>query len=336
MDFAKALGVNGRRDGYIEDNDYIITWAVGHLVELLEPQEYDSKWKKWSLDTLPVIPESFQYKPISKTKKQLSIIRKLLQDKSIEKVVIATDAGREGEVIARTILLVCGYNNRNRLYRFWSSLALTPSVIKEGMIDPKPAAEYDRLWSAGQSRQIADWLVGMNVTRAATVTLNDLYSVGRVQTAVLALLVDRRRARENFKPVPYWLLQVQFSNEKGEWLGTWFKERETHFDKKSEAEKILSKVSHQTGVVLSAAKEKKLLPPPLLYSLTDLQQDANRRFGFSAQQTLDLAQTLYEKMKCLSYPRTDSKVLGKKKRRYGKENYRNTGAGISSTFCEHR
>ncbi len=311
-DFAKALGVNANRDGFMENGDYIITWAVGHLVELLEPHDYDAKWKKWNLDTLPVIPDSFQYKPIAKTKKQFSIIKRLLKDRSLERITIATDAGREGEVIARTILLASGFKQQKRLVRFWSSLALTDQAVKEGMASAKPIAEYDRLWHAGQSRQIADWLVGMNVTRAATVSMNDLFSVGRVQTAVLALLVDRRRERERFKPKPYWLLPVRFSNEKGTWLGTWFKGKQTRFDKKEDAERIQAKILHQTGAVLSVDKQKKKQPPPLLYSLTDLQQDGNKKFGFSAKKTLDIAQALYEKMKCLSYPRTDSKVLGAK------------------------
>ncbi|MBN2327754.1 MAG: topoisomerase C-terminal repeat-containing protein, partial [Candidatus Omnitrophica bacterium] len=196
--------------------------------------------------------------------------------------------------------------------RFWSSLALTPEVIHEGMSSLRPLADYDRLWKAGQSRQCADWLVGMNITRAATVTMQDLFSVGRVQTAVLALLVDRRRERESFKPQPYWLLAAQFSNEKGQWRGIWFKDKQTRFENKEDAEKIAAKIAGQTGAVLSVKKQKKRQPPPLLFSLTDLQQDANKKFGMTAQETLTVAQKLYEERKCLSYPRTDSKVLGVK------------------------
>ena len=312
MDFAKALSIQGKQDGYIENNDYTIVWAVGHLVELFEPQEYDSKWKKWSLETLPIMPDSFQYKPIAKTKKQFTIIRKLLKRDSFDRIVIATDAGREGEVIARTILFASEFNNQKKIFRFWSSLALTAQVVTNGMKSLKPISDYDRLWKAGQSRQIADWLVGMNFSRAATVSLHDLFTVGRVQTAVLALIVDRRREIDAFKPVPYWLLIVQFTNEKGGWQGTWFHEKQTRFDKKEDAEQILSKILRQTGTVLSVNKQKKRQPPPLLYSLTDLQQDANKKFGFTAQNTLNIAQNLYEKLKCLSYPRTASKVLGAK------------------------
>jgi DNA topoisomerase-3 len=176
----------------------------------------------------------------------------------------------------------------------------------------KPLSQYDRLWRAGLSRQVADWLVGMNGSRAASVRMNDTFSVGRVQTAVLALLVDRRRERENFKPEPYWLLRALFSNKKGSWWGSWFKDTRTRFDGEKEATSILAKIEGETGIVASVKKQKKKQPPPLLYSLTELQRDANRKFGFSARKTLNIAQTLYEDKKCLSYPRTDSKVLGTK------------------------
>ncbi len=312
MDFARALEVKGKKDGYLENEDYIITWAVGHLVELLEPQDYDSKWEKWRLETLPIIPDHFRYKPIAKTKKQLNIIQKLLAKKAFERIVIATDAGREGEVIARSILITSGLKDRGNMHRFWSSQALTHQVIRDGMKSFKPASEYDRLWRAGQSRQIADWLVGMNGSRAATIKMKDLFTVGRVQTAVLALLVDRRRERENFKPEPYWLLRSRFSNDKGSWWGTWFKDDQTRFVSEKEARNVLSQVVDQTGTVLSVKKQKKKQPPPFLYSLTDLQQDANKKFGLSAQNTLKIAQALYEKKKCLSYPRSDSRVLGSK------------------------
>jgi len=311
-DFAGALKVRGNRDGYMENEDYIITWAVGHLVELLEPDDYDEKWKKWRMDTLPVIPDQFRYKPIPKTEKQLGIIRKLLTRKEIENIVIATDAGREGEVIARTILLFSEFKNADKLKRFWTSQALTPEVVREGMAELSSASEYDRLWRAGQCRQIADWLVGMNGSRAATIRMNDLFTVGRVQTAVLALLSDRRRERENFKPEPYWMLRACFLNDAGTWWGIWFKHDETRFKTEEAASEVRAKILEQTGKVLSVKKQKKKQPPPPLYSLTELQQDANKKFGFSAEQTLNTAQGLYETRKCLSYPRTDSKVLGTK------------------------
>ncbi len=311
-DFASALNVRGQRDGYLEGDDYIITWAVGHLVELLEPEDYDTRWKKWNLGELPIIPEQFKYKPIPRTEKQLGVIKRLLTKTPIDKIVIATDAGREGEVIARTILLFSDVKDDKTLERFWTSQALTPQVVREGIAALKPASEYDRLWKAGQCRQIADWLVGMNGSRAATIRMNGLFTVGRVQTAVLSLLVDRRRERENFKPKPYWLLRAFFSNDKGNWWGAWFKADQTRLNTEKEAVRLQEKIAEQTGTVLSVKKQKKKQPPPPLYSLTDLQQEANKKFGLSAEQTLNIAQGLYENKKCLSYPRTDSKVLGSK------------------------
>lgn len=321
-DFAKALGISKKSDGYFRSEQTIITWAVGHLVELYEPEDYDATLKKWRIETLPVIPEKFRYKPIKKTYKQFQIIKSLLKKKDIERVIIATDAGREGEVIARTILLESGFTDKKRIFRFWTSQALVPDVVRQTMNQLKPITHYDRLWRAGYYRQVADWLVGMNCTRMVTLRLHgDLFSVGRVQTAVLALIVDRKHQRDRFVPEIYWIIKVLFSNEKGAWTGYWFKAGPTRSDanskaihilkKKEDLDATLQKISQPvSGIVQSIKKEKKKEPPPFLFSLTDLQQEANRRFGFSAQKTLNIAQSLYQEKKCLSYPRTDSRVLG--------------------------
>ncbi len=313
-DFAKALGVSDKRDGYIEGNGYAIAWAFGHLTELKEPHDYEDEYRDWNMDVLPILPEKVEYKALASGRKQLSTIGKLLKG-DFSRVVIATDAGREGEVIARTILQACGFEDRRKLYRFWSSQALTPEVVRAGMEMLKPAADYDRLWEAGQARQIADWLVGINGTRAATLRWrgpvgSQTYSVGRVQTAVLSLLVDRKREREHFTSVPYWTVECGFKKNADAWRGTWFKVDETRFSSEKEARSILEKIGGKTGEVTEVKRERKKEPPPLLYSLTELQQDANRKHGFTAQRTLDLAQKLYEERKCLSYPRTDSRVLG--------------------------
>ncbi len=314
-DFASALQAGRRGDGFLEGRDTIITWAVGHLVELAEPEHYDPKWKRWRLETLPILPDTLRYRPIPKGEKQLRVIQSLLRRPDVGRVVIATDAGREGEVIARTILQTVAPDEPRAVFRFWTSQALTPAVIQETLRDLRPSSAYDRLWHAGQARQIADWLVGMNLSRAATLTMGghkEVFSVGRVQTAVLALLVDRRRERERFVPRTYWMLVADFRGDKGDWRGTWFKGDENRFEKREEAEAILQSVLGQAGRVASVKRQKKRQPPPLLYSLTDLQRDANVRFGFSAKKTLDIAQGLYEQKKCLSYPRTDSRVLGSK------------------------
>ena len=235
MDFARGLDIRGKKDGYLENDRYIITWAVGHLVELFEPQDYNPAWKKWSFENLPVIPDTYKYKPIKKTAKQLKIICRLLSEKNIAKIVVATDAGREGEVIARTVLAAARPGKMIQTYRFWTSQALTPAVVKSQMNSLKPASAYDRLWDAGRARQIADWLVGMNGSRAATIRLKDLFSIGRVQTAVLALLVDRRKARDDFTPEPYWLVKGTFRGEKGTWQGLWAHEGKSRLTSREEA-----------------------------------------------------------------------------------------------------
>jgi DNA topoisomerase-3 len=318
MDFAKALGIKGKKDGFLEGKGYVITWAVGHLLELAEPEDYDPKWKRWSLKTLPILPESLKYKPIRKVAKQLSVVKRQLTRDDVDHVIIATDAGREGEVIARTILHSAHggkepKGGRTNTSRFWTSQALTTNVVLDALEKLRPASDFDRLWHAGAARQVADWLVGMNLSRAATLKLggkNDTYSVGRVQTAVLALIVDRRREREAFKPEPYWILKASFLNDKGTWWGAWFKGTENRLKSREEADRIASLIAGRTGRITAVKREKKKQPPPPLFSLTDLQRDANSKFGLSAKQTLNIAQGLYEDRKCLSYPRTDSRVLG--------------------------
>lgn len=311
ISFAKALNVksNEKKDGHIEDTSYCITWAVGHLVQPYEPQMYDPKYANWSLDTLPILPYPFQYVPSDKTKKQFNVVKRLLERKDITEVIIATDAGREGEQIARLIFKLCNMDGK-KLLRFWSSQALTPDVITKEMANLKPAANYDRLYFAGQCRQIADWYVGMNLSRFATLKFGDSFSVGRCQTAILGMIVDRERAINDFKPSPFFVIDAAFSNDKGTWQGKWFKDKETKLDNQDQADAIVAAVTGQTGKVESVDKQEKRQAPPLLYNLTVLQQDANKKHGLSAKQTLDTAQKLYEEFKCISYPRTESEVMG--------------------------
>jgi len=311
-DFARALGARKKGKDVFEGNGVTITWAVGHLVELFEPEDYDPGLKKWRLESLPLIPDPFQYKPVKKTLSRFRVIRDLLKKGRFDRVILATDAGREGEVIARTILLESGFKDKSRVYRFWTSQALVPDVVRKTMNRVKPMADYDRLWRAGYYRQVSDWLIGMNCTRVLTVRLKDLFSVGRVQTAVLALLVNRKKERDNFVPEPYWTLVARFSNDKGAWTGRWFKGKENQITNREKAKGLYQRLKKADLPcrVKSLDREKKHEAPPFLFSLTDLQQEANRRFGFSAKKTLDLAQGLYQDQKCLSYPRTDSRVLG--------------------------
>ncbi len=314
-DFARALGASPR-DGYFEGKDTMVVCAFGHLFELFEPEDYDPALRRWSWEGLPIVPERFRRKPKdAKARKRLALIRKLLS--SADEVVLATDAEREGELIGREILEECGW--KGKTLRFWTSLTLTPEVVRAELKKLRPASEYDRLYRAALARQRADWLVGMNLSRAATLAFGkkELFSVGRVQTAVLALLVTRRRERENFKPEPYWVLTAVFLKEGRRFVAVRFAVRdgreEVAIRSREEAERLLSKVSRvRTGVVVSVERSKKRESPPLLYDLTELQREAARLYGFTAKKTLAIAQKLYEDYKVLSYPRTESRYLGRR------------------------
>lgn len=314
-DFAQALNVRGNGDGFIENESYVITWAVGHLLSPFDPEEYDAQLKKWSLQSLPIIPKEFKYKILPKTKKQFDVIKRILKRDDIEKLIVATDAGREGELIARLIINEVKF--RKTSFRFWTSAALTPEVINTEMKKIKPLKEYDRLYLAGISRQKVDWLVGMNFSRLATLKFNDLFSIGRVQTAVLSLLVEKRKSIDNFKPEDYFELKSAFGFSQGVVNAYWFdpkkkekgQDAEKRIDKKEVLDEIAKKVLNKPARITLLTKEEKKLYPQGLYSLTELQRQANMQYGLSASKTLEIAQSLYEKYKCLSYPRTDSKVM---------------------------
>jgi len=312
-DFATALGPGSKNasDGFIETNDYVITWAIGHLLTPFDPEDYDAKFKKWSLATLPILPEKFKFKPHIKTKKQLDIIKRILKRSDIEKIIVATDAGREGELIARLILEDA--RSKLKAYRFWTSAALTREVIHSELLKIRPLKDYDRLYIAGSARQKADWLVGMNLSRLATIKLNDLFSIGRVQTAVLSLLVERRKEIDHFIPMDYFEYKAKFKFQRGELSAYWFNPLKKAEDKRLDKRDFfdeLKKALHLKKAFVNVLNEtEKTSYPQGLFSLTELQRQANIQFGFSASKTLEIAQTLYEKYKCLSYPRTDSKVM---------------------------
>ena len=326
-DFARGLNIsiNKTTQGHYEGPNHVITWALGHLFTPFKPEEYDPALKRWSVENLPILPEPFQYSPIAKTKGQLRTIFKLLKRTDLEEIIIATDAGREGELIARIILENAPIkNNKNLSFsRFWSSQALSDEVIQKGLQERKSLNKFDRLYHAGKARQVADWLVGMNLSRAATLKWGDLFSIGRVQTAVLWLLVKRNQERKAFKEEKYWKIQGHFEANNVSFTAYWFNPKvkdilkRQHIAKGPELKTILNDLKNlkerkETAVItVDKETEKRELPPPL-FSLTDLQQKANRVYGFTAKKTLSLAQELYEKDKCLSYPRSDSQVLGEK------------------------
>lgn len=312
-DFAEALSKNVQKgDGYLETDQFVITWAIGHLLTPYDPDDYDKTLKKWTVESLPIIPTEFKYKSIKESKKQLDVIKKLFKRDDITRLIVATDAGREGELIARLILKEV--KNKLPALRFFTSDALTKEVIIDGIKKSKPLKDYDRLFLAGLSRQKADWLVGMNLSRIVTIKMGDLFSVGRVQTAVLDLIVERRDEIDHFKPKQYFELKANFKFANDSIDTYWFdpskKVDEKRRDKKADFEKIISAIEKDKAIISKREEVERTHYPDGLYSLTELQRRANSEFGFSAQKTLDIAQSLYEKYKVLSYPRTDSKVMG--------------------------
>ena len=304
-DIARVLGCRTGGDGCLIGDRYIVTWAVGHLVTLVEPNELDPKYEKWSFATLPILPETIPLKVISTTKDQYGKVKRLINDKETDSLICATDAGREGELIFRYIYEKAGC--KKPFQRLWIS-SMTDEAISEGFRDIRPGADYDGLYESARCRSKADWLVGMNASRAFTLKYNTLLSIGRVQTPTLAILVKRRKEIENFRPEGFCTLTADF----GDYSGVYFSDKldpDTHLKEKADAEKIAAEVKGKTGTVIQAETTRKKELPPQLYDLTSLQRDANRMLGFTADKTLKIAQSLYEKHKALTYPRTDSRFL---------------------------
>ena len=318
-DIARVLGVRGNGRAFIAGGDRVITWCVGHLVELDEPAAYDARWKAWRLDTLPMIPQRFRLRPVQSSRDQLKAVRELLGDRRFTEVVNACDAGREGELIFRYVYELAGSTLPIR--RLWIS-SMTDEAIRAGFAGLRPGGQYDALADAARCRSEADWLVGLNATRAVTVrnrTGQDstLYSIGRVQTPTLAIIVQREKAIRAFVPRDYWECKGKFGRPGGETIAaTWTRGKATRVGKREIAEAILerdrarARASDPEGPVIERVEQKKTRePPPLLFDLTSLQRTANRRFGLSASRTLEIAQALYETHKVLTYPRTDSRHL---------------------------
>ena len=294
---AAVLGATQRKDGYLEGNDYLVSWCVGHLVELVQPESYEEAWKKWSYDNLPIIPQEWQHEVKSDTKAQYQILKKLMHDDRVDAVVCATDAGREGELIFRLTYNMAGC--RKPMKRLWIS-SMEESAIRDGFHNLRPGSDYDNLYKSALCRQEADWLVGINGTRLFTVLYGGkALKVGRVQTPTLAMLVDRESKIMNFKKEAYYMAYI---------MGNGLDAVSEHISDKTEAERIAGACENGQALVTSVIKEEKWVAPPKLYDLTTLQRDANRLFGFTAKQTLEYTQSLYEK-KLVTYPRTDSQYL---------------------------
>ena len=298
MSYAKVLGATNRQDGYLEGNDYLVSWCIGHLVELAPPNVYDAKYVKWSIADLPILPQKWQYLVSASTKKQFGILQKLMHRPDVDSIVCATDAGREGELIFRLVYQQA--QCKKPFSRLWLS-SMEDSAIREGFANLKPSTEYDALYQAALCRERADWMVGINASRLFSCLYGQPLAVGRVMTPVLAMTVVREAAIAAFVPEKFYTVALSFAGG-----GTASSKR---FSQKSDAELLLSKCRKEERVTVQKMERKeKAESPPQLYDLTALQRDANRLLGYSAQQTLDYAQSLYEK-RLITYPRTDSRFL---------------------------
>ena len=295
---ASVLGAKDKKNGYIEGNDYIVTWCVGHLVGLALPNDYNPEWQKWSLDALPLVPDTWKYNVAEDKKSQFDVIKSLMADSRITETVCATDAGREGEHIFRLVYNKAGC--KKPIKRLWIS-SMEDSAIKEGFENLRPGEEYENLFDAAVCRDRADWLIGINVTRLFTKAYNasDPLNIGRVQTPTLAMIVEREAAIAGFKKEPFYTVHLITGGMDA--VSEKYKE-------KNEAEKVEADCKGAAASITSVIKEEKTISPPKLYDLTTLQRDANRLFGYTAKQTLDCTQSLYEK-KFVTYPRTDSQYL---------------------------
>ena len=296
MSYAKVLGATSRQDGYLEGNGYLVSWCVGHLVELAPPNVYDEKFIKWSVADLPILPQKWQYLVSTSTKKQFGILQKLMHRPDVESVICATDAGREGELIFRTVYCLAGC--QKPMKRLWIS-SMEDSAIQEGFANLRPGADYDGLHQAALCRAKADWLVGINATRLFSVLYHRTLNIGRVMSPTLALIVQREAEIDAFKPVPFYSVALDLPG---------FTAASARMDKKADAEQLKTACQGGTVTVKQVERRDKSEKPPALYDLTTLQRDANRLLGFTAQQTLDYLQNLYEKKLC-TYPRTDSRYL---------------------------
>lgn len=304
-DIARVLGCKRSGNGCIVGDKYIVTWALGHLVTLADPEAYDDKYKNWRMEDLPMLPGRMKLVVIGQTSKQFKAVSSLLSSAEVSDIVIATDAGREGELVARWIIQKA--NCRKPMRRLWIS-SQTDKAIKEGFASLKPSSQYDNLYRSAQCRAEADWLVGLNVTRALTCKHNAQLSAGRVQTPTLAMIVRREEDILRFRPKDYFTVKADF----GEYTAIYKDGKgQARFADAAAAKEVADSVRGKRGVLSEVKKVYRFKAPPAAYDLTELQRDANKKYGYSAKQTLSLMQSLYETHKLLTYPRTDSRYITK-------------------------
>ena len=305
-DIARVLGANQKNGGILEGKNYVVTWALGHLVTLADPEEYDRKYEKWEMATLPMLPKEMKLVVIRQTGRQFSVVKTQLFRKDIGEIIIATDAGREGELVARWILEKAGCHKP--IKRLWIS-SVTDKAIKEGFANLKDGHDYDNLYRAAVARAEADWLVGMNGTRALTCKYNAQLSCGRVQTPTLAMIAKREEEIRKFVPKEYYGISLETQDVKWTWRDEKTKSFRTF--SRERAEQIKGRLENAALEITSVEKKAKKTMAPGLYDLTTLQREANLKYGFSAKETLNIMQRLYENHKVLTYPRTDSRYIGK-------------------------
>ena len=305
-DIARVLGANQKNGGILEGKNYVVTWALGHLVTLADPEEYDRKYEKWEMATLPMLPKEMKLVVIRQTGRQFSVVKTQLFRKDIGEIIIATDAGREGELVARWILEKAGCHKP--IKRLWIS-SVTDKAIKEGFANLKDGHDYDNLYRAAVARAEADWLVGMNGTRALTCKYNAQLSCGRVQTPTLAMIAKREEEIRKFVPKEYYGISLETKDVKWTWRDEKTKSFRTF--SRERAEQIKGRLENAALEITSVEKKAKKTMAPGLYDLTTLQREANLKYGFSAKETLNIMQRLYENHKVLTYPRTDSRYIGK-------------------------
>ncbi|EGT4617522.1 DNA topoisomerase III [Clostridioides difficile] len=295
LSISKVIGATSRRDGYYDGNGYRVSWCVGHLIQMANPDAYDEKYAKWKIDDLPIIPKEYKYEVAKATKKQFAVLKKLMNDKEIDTVINACDAGREGEAIFRLVYLQASC--KKKMKRLWIS-SMEDSAIKDGFDKLKEGKDYDNLFESAQARAIADWLVGMNISRLYSCLYKQNYSVGRVQTPTLSMIVKRDDEIANFKKEKYYTVELELDG---------FSLSTERIDSLEVAEQLKNLIEGRIEITDVIQKEK-VTKPDLPFDLTTLQRECNKYFGYSAKQTLDYAQSLYEK-KLITYPRTDSRYL---------------------------
>ena len=295
LSIAKVLGVNDKKDGYVEGNGYKVSWCVGHLIQMANPDAYDSRYAKWNMKDLPIFPQNYKYEVTKTTKKQFSILKKLMNESSVDTIINACDAGREGEAIFRLVYIEA--TCKKKVERLWIS-SMEDSAAREGFANLRKGEDYDSLFASAQARAIADWLVGMNISRLYSCLYQQNYSVGRVQTPTLAMIVKRDDEIAHFKKEKYYTVEL---------LTDGFSLSSERIDDIETAKQLKNKVGN-TVKVSDVTQKEKITNPELPFDLTTLQRECNKFFGYSAKQTLDYAQSLYEK-KLITYPRTDSRCL---------------------------